>query len=133
MDELQFKVYIVWSLQKRILVLNWCIELFIYWIQIHRIHTQVNITKHRHQIESLISNWIICLLNTDTPHTHWSRTYSRNLGQHSILARKGTFFNGKRAIFMKKEHPPTPYSIPFLSVLYHIKLCIIFEKERSVR
>ena len=33
-------------------------------------HTQVTITIHKHQIESRISNWIIYLLNTDTPHTH---------------------------------------------------------------
>ena len=67
------------------------------------------------------------------------RVYSRNSGQHFILARKGTFYE-KRALFIKKDtfyekehfllkirhqifHPY--YSIPFLSVLHQIKLCII--------
>ena len=38
-------------------------------------HTQVTITMHRYQIESRISNWVIYLLNTDTPHTHPSDSY----------------------------------------------------------
>ena len=43
------------------------------------------------------------------------RAYSRNLGQRSILTRKGIFFEKKAA----KVLPP--YSIPFLNVLHRSK------------
>ena len=45
------------------------------------------------------------------------REYSRNLGQRSILARKGTYL-------LKKDHknsPPPTHSISFLSVLHQNK------------
>ena len=45
-------------------------------------------------------------------------TYSRNLGQHSIFARKGTFFKYPRL-----------YAIPFLSVLHQNKALHHFRKE----
>ena len=58
------------------------------------------------------------------------REYSRNLQQHSILARKETFYE-KSALFYEKKNTfseirapkisPTPYSIPFLSVLHRNK------------
>ena len=57
------------------------------------------------------------------------REYSRNLQQHSRLARKGTFYE-KSAIFYEKNTffeirapkiSPTPYSITFLSVLHQNK------------
>ena len=49
---------------------------------------------------------------------------SRNLGQHSVLAKKGTF--------LKKRHQkfhPTSYSIPFLSVLHQNKVLYNFHKR----
>ena len=55
-----------------------------------------------------------------------NRAYSRNLGQHSILARKNTFYE-KRAFFMKKmllfrkKSPLSSYSISFLKVLHQSK------------
>ena len=52
------------------------------------------------------------------------RTYSRNLGQRSILARKGNFFE-KRA----SEISPTPHSIPFLSVLHQNNALHNFRKR----
>ena len=52
----------------------------------------------------------------DEHQTSEDRAYSRNLVQHSILARKGTFLL-KRALFFKKKapkfHPPPFHSIPF--------------------
>ena len=59
------------------------------------------------------------------PMSH-GRAYSRNLGQRSILARKGTFYENS------KNFTP-PYSIPFLSVYIKIKLCIIFTNGGSVQ
>ena len=44
--------------------------------------------------------------------------YSRNIGQHSILARKGT-----------KNFTPFPYSVPFLSVLHQNKALYNFCKR----
>ena len=52
-----------------------------------------------------------------------NRAYCRNLGQHSILARKGTFL--WRALFWKKA----PYSIPFLKVLNQNKALYNFPKR----
>ena len=54
------------------------------------------------------------------------RAYSRNLGQHLILARKGTF--------LKKGHQqlyPLPYSFPFLSVLHQNKALHNFHKREQ--
>ena len=54
------------------------------------------------------------------------KAYSRNLGQHSILARKGT---------KNFTLPPIPpYSIPFLSVLHQNKALHNFPKrgQRSI-
>ena len=56
------------------------------------------------------------------------RAYSRNLGQHSVLARKGTFYE-ETALFFKKRHfkkKKAPeclplFSIPFLSVFHQNK------------
>ena len=60
------------------------------------------------------------------------RAYSRNLGQRSILARKGTFFNKSAP----KILPPSSahYSIPFLSVLHRNKALYNFRKrgQRSI-
>ena len=56
--------------------------------------------------------------------------YSRNLGQPSILARKGNFYE-KGHFFQKiplKFHP-TPYSIVFLSVLHENKALLNFGKR----
>ena len=60
------------------------------------------------------------------------REYSRNLGQHSILVRKGTFFE-KRTLDTKNV-TPLPYSIPFLSVLHRNKALHNFRKngQRSI-
>ena len=52
-----------------------------------------------------------------------ARTYSRNLGQHSILAKKDTFF-GKKGT---KSFTP-PFSIPFLSVVHQNKALYNFRK-----
>ena len=65
-----------------------------------------------------------------------TRAYSRNLGQRSILARKGTFLC-KKGISLKKGPPkihPSPYSIPFLSVLHQNKVLHNFRKreQRSI-
>ena len=52
------------------------------------------------------------------------RAYSRNLGQHLVLARKGTF--------SKKRVPEiSPYSIPFLSVLHQNKVLHNFPKREQ--
>ena len=59
-----------------------------------------------------------------------ARAYSRNLGQHSILARKGNFY--EKGHFFKKRTPkipPTPYSISFLSVLHQNKALHNFHKR----
>ena len=61
------------------------------------------------------------------------REYSRNFGQRSILARKGTFFekSEKRA---PKILPPPPlhtYSIPFLTVLHRNKSLYDFLQIRA--
>ena len=47
--------------------------------------------------------------------------YSRNSGQHSILARKGT-----------KNFNPFPYSVPFLSVLHQNKALYNFHKRGQI-
>ena len=62
-----------------------------------------------------------------------NRAYSRNLGQRSLLARKGTFVWKKGSFFDKKSQKisilpppppaPPPYSIPFLSVLHQKCFC----------
>ena len=70
------------------------------------------------------------------------RAYSTNLGQRSIMARKGTFYE-KRALFMKKGHfflktraPKNSHNPPVQSLFeffcIKIKLSIIFEKRGSV-
>ena len=71
------------------------------------------------------------------------RAYSRNLGQHAILARKSTFL-WKKGTFLKTGHqkfhphaPVPPYSIPFLtflSVLHQNKALCKFCKrvQRSI-
>ena len=61
------------------------------------------------------------------------RAFSRNLGQHSILARKSTFYE-KMAFFMKKllfgKKASLPlYSIPFLNVLCQYKALHNFPKR----
>ena len=59
------------------------------------------------------------------------RAYSRNLGQCSILARKGTFFEKR----VPKVSSPLPlYSIPFLSVLHQNEALHNFPKrgQRSI-
>ena len=53
------------------------------------------------------------------------RTYSRNLGQHSILARKALFYE-KRALFLKKG---PPNAILFLGVLHQNKALHNFHKK----
>ena len=71
------------------------------------------------------------------------RAYSKNTGQRSIFARKGTFYEKgelfmkkghffeKRALFLKKGHQNfhPSYSIPFLSVLHHNKALYNFRKR----
>ena len=64
------------------------------------------------------------------------RAYSRNLGQRSILARKGTFLCfDKMAPKISPPppphhpHPPPPNSIPFLSVLHQNKALYNFRKR----
>ena len=51
------------------------------------------------------------------------RAYSRNLGQPSILAIKGTFYE-KGHLFLKNDPqnlPPPAYSIPIQNVLHQNK------------
>ena len=50
------------------------------------------------------------------------RAYSRDLGQHSISTRKGTFFwkKGTKNFTSPFPHPP-PYSVSLLSVLHRKK------------
>ena len=62
-----------------------------------------------------------------------NRAFSRNSGQHSILARKSTYYD-KMAFFMKKslfwKKAPLPlYSIPFLNVLRQYKALHNFPKR----
>ena len=59
----------------------------------------------------------------------YSRAFSKNLGQRSILAIKSTFL-WKRALFFQKRTPKiSPYSIPFLSVLHQNKALYDFWKK----
>ena len=67
------------------------------------------------------------------------RTYSRNLRQRLILARKDTFYE-KRAPKISPPSPP-PYSVSFLSVLHQNKAlhnfckrmkCLIVEHNMSL-
>ena len=64
------------------------------------------------------------------------RAYSTNLGQRSIMARKGTFYE-KRALFLKRRAPKNSHNPPvqFLFEFFciKIKLSIIFEKKGSIR
>ena len=62
----------------------------------------------------------------------YSRAYSRNLGQRSILARKGTFFIKKGTFFEKRSPKISPYSILFLSVLHQNKTLYNFLKKRQL-
>ena len=55
---------------------------------------------------------------------------TKNLGQHSILSRKGTFYEKK-----KDPNPtPHPFSIPFLKALHQNKVFHDFPKtgHRSI-
>ena len=58
------------------------------------------------------------------------RAYSRNSGQHLIMARKGTFL-WKKSTFYKKGHQifHPSYSIPFLNVLHQNKALYNFHKR----
>ena len=58
-----------------------------------------------------------------------NRAYSRNLGQRSLLARKG-FFMKNGTFFKKKGHYP-PYSSPFLKVLHQNKALHNFRERRQ--
>ena len=55
------------------------------------------------------------------------RAHSRNLGQHSILARKGILKKGHQKFYT----PLLPYSIPFLRVLRQNKALYNFCKRRQ--
>ena len=60
-----------------------------------------------------------------------TRKYSRNLGQRSIMVRKGTFFEKGP----QKLHPsPPPYLIPFLTAFYQNKASYNLHKweQRSI-
>ena len=79
-----------------------------------------------YQIHTLETDLCMLLLNMKVCITT-CRDWSRNLGQRSVLAKKGTFFE-KRA---PKNSTPSIQSL-FLSVLYQNKVLYNFHKRGSI-
>ena len=78
-----------------------------------------------YQIYTLKTDLCMLLLNLKISITT-CRAWSRNLGQRSVLAKKDTFFLKKAP---KKS--TTPYTIPFLSVLFQNKVLYNFAKGEA--